>query len=693
MKSRVLSLLILLILPIPCLHAEWAWIEGEQAASTNIRPHPWYAGQVRKDLLSGGDFLAHFDAGKKGEATYRFRVEQGGRFHFWVRANPVQSSLKYSLNGAPPVAIATGNAVGGAVNLASDGKPDLRFIGWLDAGSVELKAGENVLAFTLDSPNSNHGAIDCFVLSNEPFAPSGILKPDQLAQADRQLAEANKGCVAWNPPADDFHDSPIDLRRLNEKFAGEKGRIVARGDGFVHESDGQPVRFWAVNGTGASDPAGLARSARMLAKYGVNLVRQHGTVFDEKTGEWNPAIAQKRGEAVDALKKEGIYSLLSIYFPLWMKPEPGPGWREGYDGRKHPIRNWSKNRGLCILPPIRNGLFLRHDPFGYPTPIRKCPKKRSKSASTYQELIHNSDPTYQELAHNNTPTYQELVNLDIAPIRKWSKNHTPPIRKWHTISTLPIKKCPFLGHDPKITYQELAHAFFTYQNVVKKMTLIPRHLSNMWLFAALIGQEPIRYKGCKIASPKARHTCPWSPVITPPDRPDSLSPALLRNGRYAPAGMGWMSATAGLAEANLWRRAEGTSPNRTEVLLGKGEGAAGGRPETRPAHREAADLPAAGAGWEEPNAADWSQEATVGGVSGLARVLRLRVLARPGGVGLRGRRLAVESRENLAAGRPEGSPGREGRSRLDGEKRPLQRRLPLSGFLSAPAPECQPTAG
>lgn len=194
------------------------------------------------------------------------------------------------------------------------------------------------------------------------------------------------------------------------------------------------------------------------------------------------------------------------------------------------------------------------------------------------------------------------------------------------------------------------------------MTLIPSPLSKIGLFSALIGQEPIRYKGCKIASPKARHTCPWSPVITPPDRPDSLSPALLRNGRCAPAGMGWMSATAGLAEDNLWRRAEGTSPNRRELLLGKGEGAAGGRPETRPAHRESADLSAAGAGWEEPNAADWSQEATVFGVSGLARVLRLRVLAGPEGVGLRGRRLAVESRENLAAGRPEGSPGREGRS-------------------------------
>ena len=37
------------------------------------------------------------------------------------------------------------------------------------------------------------------------------------------------------------------------------------------------------------------------------------------------------------MKAEGIYSWLSIYFPLWLTPEPGTSWLDGYDGRSHPF--------------------------------------------------------------------------------------------------------------------------------------------------------------------------------------------------------------------------------------------------------------------------------------------------------------------------------------------------------------------
>src|SRR6185369_10034217 len=71
-------------------------------------------------------------------------------------------------------------------------------------------------------------------------------------------------------------DSPINLRRLNEAFAGEHGMIAAKSGQFIHSGNGQPVRFWAVNGpphemTGDE----LRRCARLLASYGVNLVRVH----------------------------------------------------------------------------------------------------------------------------------------------------------------------------------------------------------------------------------------------------------------------------------------------------------------------------------------------------------------------------------------------------------------------------------
>lgn len=132
--------------------------------------------------------------------------------------------------------------------------------------------------------------------------------------------------------------SPLDLRGLNERVAGEHGRIQARDGKFVHATSGQAVRFWAVNGP----PHGLRGEAlkvcaRMLAARGVNLVRAHGSVFDESTGDLKPERVAELVEIVGAMKAEGIYTHLSIYFPLWFKPKAGLAWLEGYDGTKHPF--------------------------------------------------------------------------------------------------------------------------------------------------------------------------------------------------------------------------------------------------------------------------------------------------------------------------------------------------------------------
>lgn len=144
--------------------------------------------------------------------------------------------------------------------------------------------------------------------------------------------------LPWVPERDAFQPSPIDLRSLNEKFAGEHGGIGARDGGFIYRKTGRPVRFWGVNGPPSkTSGAELAGCARMLAKRGVNLVRIHGAVFDEKSGELDPARVGHIREVVAAMKKEGIYTHLSVYFPLWLKPRPGPGWREGYNGSQHPF--------------------------------------------------------------------------------------------------------------------------------------------------------------------------------------------------------------------------------------------------------------------------------------------------------------------------------------------------------------------
>jgi hypothetical protein len=56
-----------------------------------------------------------------------------------------------------------------------------------------------------------------------------------------------------------------------------------------------------------------------LARYGVNLVRVHGALFD-KDGELDPAKVRHAHEVVAAMKAEGIYTHFSVYFPLWFTP-------------------------------------------------------------------------------------------------------------------------------------------------------------------------------------------------------------------------------------------------------------------------------------------------------------------------------------------------------------------------------------
>ena len=178
---------------------------------------------------------------------------------------------------------------------------------------------------------------------------------------------------AFNPAEDSFAESPIDLRALNEKQAGEQGFIAAKGDQFVFSNSGEPVRFWAVNGpphelTGDA----LKKSARRLAKYGVNLCRLHGGMFD-KVGNTDPQKIAHAQEMVAALEAEGIYTHFSIYFPLWLQPAPDNAFLKGYDGRTHPFaalmfnpdfqrqyRDWWK--ALLTTPNAKTGKRLVDDP-------------------------------------------------------------------------------------------------------------------------------------------------------------------------------------------------------------------------------------------------------------------------------------------------------------------------------------------
>ncbi len=323
--------------------ADWIWVEGESAVEKAVTRNSWYE-TVPAAAFSGGAFLAHFDDTKPGEATYRFEAPSAGDYWLWLRGNPHETRLTCQVNGGDWRDIVTTNAVQ-TFTLAGW---DMRFLGWINGGRVPLNAGTNTLRLRFEGQPKQHGLLDCFVLDRAPFEPFGIAHPDEAAKLRAaQQADATNWFDFEPPPAELAADSPLNLRALNERYAGEQGRILARDGRFVHAKSGEPVRFWAVNGPPhelKGEP--LRGCARMLASHGVNLVRAHGAVFDEQTGELRPDRVQHLVEVVEAMKAEGIYTHLSIYFPLWFKPKAGLPWLEGYDGTKNPFAALMFNEGF-----------------------------------------------------------------------------------------------------------------------------------------------------------------------------------------------------------------------------------------------------------------------------------------------------------------------------------------------------------
>jgi hypothetical protein len=145
-----------------------------------------------------------------------------------------------------------------------------------------------------------------------------------------------EGRWPFAPGQDEFRtDALLDLRGLNEKVAGEKGfvRVDARGD-FVR-GDGGALRFWAVNSTverekpyvvkprGRKTEPDVARHARFLAKRGVNLVRLHAHINPSAKASSMEEVNQGEMEwiwrSVAAYKKEGIYTVISPYWPNTME--------------------------------------------------------------------------------------------------------------------------------------------------------------------------------------------------------------------------------------------------------------------------------------------------------------------------------------------------------------------------------------
>ncbi len=312
-ETKVLAILVLIGGLTATRADEFIWIEGESSTNHSMQRQGWYD-RVTKESLSGNDWLSHFAEGTPPEAAYRFAVSEAGEYFFWIRANSVAGPrLSYRLGDGPWVEVDLGHAVEN-LNIAADGKPDLRFISWNRAGKVKLRKGSQTVRFRFHSDNNNHGALDCFVFTKAPFVPRGALKPGEKS------GKANPGYFSWEPDADQFTaDAVIDLSHLNEDVAGQDGYVRAEGNDFLL-ADGRKVKFWGANlgpGIWTLDHESHIYLAKNLAKHGVNLARLHGGIY----GARDPKVNRKRLDSLQhmvwALKQEGIYVKLSFYFPLW----------------------------------------------------------------------------------------------------------------------------------------------------------------------------------------------------------------------------------------------------------------------------------------------------------------------------------------------------------------------------------------
>lgn len=239
--NRPLALLLASIIASPIsLVADPVWVEGEIGQTTNLRKNSWYS-SVRQGDLSGEKWLATYGSEVPVMATFPINLTKDGNYALWVRANPIQATLHVAVDDSDTwLEVPISSDRHDMVNIASDGKPDMRFLAWSKAGPLALSEGETKLRFRLSSKNANHGAIDCFCLTTDTeWKPSGIVKPTESTNwTAPKLTNAN--LAKWGnfirPSKEDLAWRGVRWHSHLDEAAAEANKL------------GRPILLWAMNG-------------------------------------------------------------------------------------------------------------------------------------------------------------------------------------------------------------------------------------------------------------------------------------------------------------------------------------------------------------------------------------------------------------------------------------------------------------
>ncbi len=325
------ALALLVGLAASAAFGDYIWWEGEGPHKSTFPRRSWFDPQDEREagLLSGGDWLTADGKRAAGEAAYGAQyvvdVPRAGAYQFWVRKFWKHGPFRWRFDGGAWRQVGRDVALADSVVLRTHVPAN-----WVHLGEVRLAAGRRTFEIELTAKvgESQAAGFDAFLLTRGPFMPRGKLKPDE------RYGRADPGFSSYEPTIDAFReDAALDLRGLNEDVAGQNGRVSRKGDDFIL-GDGKRVRFWAVNvsaGNAAQSRASIDYLARALAKRGVNLVRYHSAMM-QRSGDWSKVDAGKLDNLhylVHAMKREGIYTEISFFFPLWFDAKAA-----GFEGFK-----------------------------------------------------------------------------------------------------------------------------------------------------------------------------------------------------------------------------------------------------------------------------------------------------------------------------------------------------------------------
>lgn len=400
-----------LLLAVAVSAAEYVWVEAESGTEKVEHSNDWYDPVDRQTSLSGNDWWHSFDEPfmSSGYVVCHFEIPTTGKYRLWIRLNLSSTGYRYALDDAAltelPVkqwrdedrehaeSLDHQRRVFDESFVSHDGSNRHR-LAWIRGPEVELTQGAHRLQIAVQPGEDKKGfaAVDCFVLAAEGyhFRPRMFYKPEDRVQTAPEFDPAHSW--AFPETRDTFAPSPIDLRQLNESFAGEHGFIRLSDDGqSLVRGDGQPIRFWSGSDyawripfsdgnltVSPTERESVAHHARWAAKRGINMVRFHGHLPPKPARNGPPVSRADINETdlhgawymVAAFKKEGIYSTLSPYWGSHTDNEAS--WELGFEGGSltglvffyEPVQQMYKRwlRRLYTEPNPYTGIPLKDDP-------------------------------------------------------------------------------------------------------------------------------------------------------------------------------------------------------------------------------------------------------------------------------------------------------------------------------------------